>query len=110
MKFLVDQNLPARLVREMDSAHPGSVHVNEVGLSGATDIALWRFAAIHGYDIVSRDEDLAWLAFRRVEDVCVVWVRLGNLALRRLMDEILRQLPAIAAALGSRSCRVVEIR
>jgi predicted nuclease of predicted toxin-antitoxin system len=110
MKLLVDQNLPPKLVPRLEAQFPGSVHVNEAGLGGATDISLWRFAALNGLDIISRDEDLAYLAVRRVEDVCVVWVRLGNLALRRLLDEIVRQLPSIASALGARSCRVIELR
>ena len=37
MKLLVDQNLPARLLPQLQAQFPGSVHVNEVGLGGARD-------------------------------------------------------------------------
>ena len=110
MKILVDQNLPPRLVGSLDALFPGSVHVNAVGLGGARDITLWNFAVLHQFDIMSRDADLPMLAIRRVDDVCVVWVRLGNLALRQLLSAIEASLSEVHRSLGTQSLRVVEIR
>lgn len=110
MKILVDQNLPPRLVGSLDPLFPGSVHVNSVGLGGARDITLWNFAVLHQFDIMSRDADLPMLAIRRVDNVCVVWVRLGNLALRQLLSAIEASLSDVHRSLGTRSLRVVEIR
>ena len=100
MKILVDQNLPPRLVGSLDALFPGSVHVNSVGLGGARDITLWNFAVLHQFDIMSRDVDLPMLAIRRIDDVCVVWVRLGNLALRQLLSAIEASLPLICPKLA----------
>ena len=110
MRILVDQNLPPRLLPRLEAGFPGSVHVNSVGLGGARDIELWRYAVTHSFDIMSRDEDLAMLAVRRAEDVCVFWVRLGNLALRSLLAAIEASLAEVHRALGTRTLRIIEIR
>jgi predicted nuclease of predicted toxin-antitoxin system len=110
MKLLIDQNLPPRLVPLLQGAFPGTVHVNAIGLGGAPDIALWRFAQSERFDIMTRDEDFAALAIRRVGDICVVWVRAGNLALRDLLQRIAFAMPSIHAALRTRSLRIIEIR
>jgi predicted nuclease of predicted toxin-antitoxin system len=110
MKILIDQNLPARLVRSLEPMFPGSTHVNAVGLGGARDIELWNFAVLNQFDIMSRDSDLPMLAVRRVDDVCVVWVRLGNLVLRNLLKAIESSLAEVHQALGTRSLRIIEIR
>lgn len=110
MKLLIDQNLPPRLVPALQGMFPGTVHVNAVGLGGAQDITLWRYATTERFDIMTRDEDLGAIALRRVGDVCVVWVRLGNLALRDLLGRILKTMPEVHAILRTRSLRVVELR
>lgn len=110
MKLLVDQNLPARLLPQLQAQFPGSVHVNEVGLGGARDIEIWNYALRGAFDIMSRDADMALLAVRKVGDVCVVWVRLGNLPLRALLQRIAGQLHEVHEMLKTRSMRVIEIR
>ena len=110
MKLLVDQNLPARLLPQLQARFPGSVHVNEVGLGGARDIEVWNYALRGALDIMSRDADMALLAVRKVGDVCVVWVRLGNLPLRALLQRIAGQLHEVHEMLKTRSMRVIEIR
>jgi hypothetical protein len=42
--------------------------------------------------------------------VCVVWVRLGNLPLRALLQRIAGQLHEVHEMLKTRSMRVIEIR
>jgi predicted nuclease of predicted toxin-antitoxin system len=59
---------------------------------------------------MSRDADMALLAVRKVGDVCVVWVRLGNLPLRALLQRIAGQLHEVHEMLKTRSMRVIEIR
>ena len=57
-----------------------------------------------------RDRRLICDFKRRIDDVCVVWVRLGNLALRQLLSAIEASLSDVHRSLGTRSLRVVEIR
>jgi len=110
MRILVDQNLPPRMLPLLEGRFPGSLHVNEAGLSGAKDIEVWRYALVHGMDIMSRDRDFALLTLRKLDDICVVWIRVGNIAIRDLLHRIAAELPGIATMLGARSARIIEIR
>ena len=44
MKLLLDENLAPRLVRELASLFPGSVHVREADLRQSPDAEIWEFA------------------------------------------------------------------
>ena len=66
MKLLFDQNLSFRLCRDVDDLFPESSHVRLLGLSEATDHALWDYAKRQGFAIVSQDADFAEMA---------VWLR-----------------------------------
>ena len=57
MKLLVDENLSPRLVGMLGDLFPGSVHVHYVGLGGDDDGAVWSYAKMHGFSIVSKDSD-----------------------------------------------------
>jgi hypothetical protein len=45
VKLLFDENLSARLARDLADLHPGSAHVQDAGLTGAADRAVWEHAA-----------------------------------------------------------------
>ena len=57
MKLLFDQKLSHRLVAPLTAEFPGSTHVRDVGLLAAPDSAVWAYAAVHGFAIVSKDAD-----------------------------------------------------
>jgi len=57
MKLLFDQNLSPRLTILLADIYAESVHVREVGLRDADDLAIWQYAKAHGYAIVSKDSD-----------------------------------------------------
>jgi predicted nuclease of predicted toxin-antitoxin system len=40
VKLLFDENLSARLARDLADLHPGSAHVQDAGLTGAADRAV----------------------------------------------------------------------
>ena len=44
MKLLLDHNLSHRLVEMLRREYPDSRHVREVGLSEASDEAVWQYA------------------------------------------------------------------
>ena len=46
MKLLLDENLSYRLVAQLASAFPGSVHVDSVGLHAQADSAIWNSLVI----------------------------------------------------------------
>lgn len=80
MRLLFDENLSARLVRALADLFPGSVHVDAVGLHGASDERIWSYAASDGLVLVTKDEDFHRLSVLRGAPPKVVWIRLGNCA------------------------------
>jgi predicted nuclease of predicted toxin-antitoxin system len=42
MKLLLEENLPRRLVPEIEASFPGSSHVVLLGLEAASDAAIWQ--------------------------------------------------------------------
>jgi predicted nuclease of predicted toxin-antitoxin system len=63
VKLLFDHNLSYRLVRALQREYPDSQHVREVGLSEATDEAVWRHAVEQGFTIVTKDADFHQRSF-----------------------------------------------
>ena len=78
MKFLFDENLSPRLVSELAGHWPDSNHVERVGLRGASDEVIWRYAQAHGFTIISKDDDFRSLALVRGAPPKVVWLQIGN--------------------------------
>jgi predicted nuclease of predicted toxin-antitoxin system len=95
VKLLVDQNLSYKLVGLLCDLFPNSAHVGDVGLRNAGDDEVWKYAATHGYLIVTKDEDFnSRSAVHRLPPK-VIWIQTGNCAtdrvhvlLRRNFDEI----------------------
>jgi predicted nuclease of predicted toxin-antitoxin system len=78
VRLLLDQNLSPRLVPALVDLYPSSAHVREVGLQTADDDAVWRYAAEHGFVIVSKDADFHERSFLLGHPPKVVWIRRGN--------------------------------
>ena len=78
MKLLFDQNLSSTLCRSLSDCFPGSAHVREIGLRDADDALIWRYAAQHGFAIVTKDADFRQRSFLQGHPPKIVWVRLGN--------------------------------
>ena len=74
----------------------------------ADDRALWDWARREDRVVVSKDEDLLFLANRPGDSGRLIWVRLGNCRREALVEGVSRSLPAVVAALGEGQ-RVVEI-
>jgi predicted nuclease of predicted toxin-antitoxin system len=78
MKLLFDQNLSFRLCEQLADLFPASSHVRHLGLEQSDDRTLWRYAAVHGYTIVSLDADFAEMAALLGHPPKVIWLRRGN--------------------------------
>ena len=78
MKLLLDENLSPRLVESLADVYPGSQHVHHVKLGGAEDSAVWDYAKLHGFAIVSKDSDFAERSVLESRPPKVIWIRLGN--------------------------------
>lgn len=78
MKLLFDENLSAKLCRDLADIFPGSSHVRAVGLERADDRTVWEYAGSNGFVLVSLDADFAELASLLGPTPKVIWLRCGN--------------------------------
>jgi len=95
MKLLFDQNLSNRLVGRLSDIYPESIHVREVGLSDADDLAIWQHANAHGYAIVSKDSDFQQRSLLHGAPPKFIWLRVGNCTTKRIEDLLRKYSTAI---------------
>lgn len=96
--LLLDENLSPLLVDQLPPL--GTVaHVRQVGLRGADDAAIWRWAKDNCTAVVTKDSDFLDLATRFGPPPKVVQLRLGNCATADVAAALLAGAPAILAFL-----------
>ena len=84
MKLLFDENLSPKLVQLLADDFPGSVHVHDIGLGGADDKTIWRYAADNGLLIVSKDSDFHGWSTLYGFPPKVSWLWTGNCSTERI--------------------------
>lgn len=97
MKLLLDENLSHKLVPQLREAFPGTSHVDTIGLHGQPDVAIWEYAAQHGFVVVSKDDDFRQLSFLRGPPPKVIWLVVGNAGSATIADLLLKNLDVITA-------------
>lgn len=91
MKFLIDAQLPTKLVGWLTTRGHEARHV--VGLPNGLrmpDAEIWQHAATEGFTIVTKDKDFVDLASVRGAPPVVLLIGLGNVStsdLLRLLDD-----------------------
>ncbi|MFN0112927.1 MAG: DUF5615 family PIN-like protein [Blastocatellia bacterium] len=78
MKLLFDENLSPKLPQLLATQFPGSLHLRDCGLKGATDEEIWEYAGANGFTIVSKDADFYQRSLFYGSPPKFVWLRLGN--------------------------------
>ena len=78
MKLLFDENLPPRLARLFDDLYPGSTHLRECDLRGASDSEVWLYAKEKSFTIVSKDSDFWQRSLLLGSPPKIIWLRIGN--------------------------------
>ena len=78
MKLLFDENLSPRLAESLADLYPGSRHLIQCGLEGASDEEVWNFARENGFAIISKDSDFSQRSAVRRSPPKVIWLRIGN--------------------------------
>ena len=90
MRLFYDQNLSPRLKLRLVDLYPDSIHVSDVDLATADDLAVWEYARNNGLVIVSKDSDFRQLSFTFGHPPKVVWIRRGNCSTSEL-ELVLRE-------------------
>jgi predicted nuclease of predicted toxin-antitoxin system len=78
VRLLLDENLSERLISALADLFPDVLHVRGAGLGGASDVAVWEFAAHDSRLLVTKDEDFLALSILRGTPPKVVWLNIGN--------------------------------
>ncbi len=102
MKFLLDQGLPRSTAALMRGRGRDALHVAEVGLSTATDLAILNRARSEDRAIITLDADFhALLMVNRASSPSVIRLRLEGLKADEVADLVDTVLAATAAELGT---------
>jgi len=78
VKLLLDENLSRRLIPRIADLFSGCVHVASEGLLQAPDVAVWEYAKLNGFCIVTADGDFYELATALGPPPKVIWLRNCN--------------------------------
>jgi len=89
VKLLLDENLSPRLAAALCDIYPGSLHLRDCGLRGASDDQVWQYALENDFMIVSKDSDFAQRSLLLGGLPKVIWLRIGNCT-RARVDFVLR--------------------
>jgi Uncharacterized protein conserved in bacteria len=95
VKLLFDQNLSPRLPRLLVDIYAGSLHVREVGLRDADDNAIWEYAKVNGFAIVSKDSDFQQRSLLYGSPPKFIWLRVGNCPVKTVEDLLRKHSVAI---------------
>ena len=109
MKLLFDENLSHRLAKVLADIYPGSGHLRDCGLRGASDDRVWQYARENGFLIVSKDSDFSERSSLLGSPPKVVWLRVGNCTTVRA-EFVLRNALARLEAFenGDEDCLVIR--
>jgi predicted nuclease of predicted toxin-antitoxin system len=108
VRFLVDDQLPPALARLLAESGHQAEHLVDVGLKGAADREVWRYAAMAGAVIVTKDEDFVVLRTLEPGGPAVVWLRMGNTRRHMLLMRFAAALPKVISKLEQGE-RLVEL-
>jgi predicted nuclease of predicted toxin-antitoxin system len=108
--LLFDENLSPRLVSAMVGSFPGSIHIRDVGLKGATDLEIWSFAQQRGYTIVTKDDDFRGLSLLRGAPPKVLWLVVGNTSTQNISRILLTRRDVIVAFIKEPNTSLLTLR
>lgn len=99
MLFLIDAQLPPSLAEALRQAGCQAVHVVDLGLLAATDQQIWDEAISRSAVLVTKDRDFPIRRAASNDGPSILWVRVGNISNRKLIELALQALPAIVDAI-----------
>ncbi|MBX7227050.1 MAG: DUF5615 family PIN-like protein [Chitinophagales bacterium] len=86
MKLLFDQNISFRIIKQIEHIFPEATQVRLLGLENAEDFEIWKYAKLYEYTIVTYDADFYDLSLIRGVPPKIIWLRLGNMATKNLVN------------------------
>jgi predicted nuclease of predicted toxin-antitoxin system len=86
VKLLFDENLSPSLPGLLRDEYPGSAHVRDLDLHGASDRMIWEHARDDVFAIVSKDDDFRQRSLLEGAPPRVVWLQVGNAGTAPIAD------------------------
>jgi predicted nuclease of predicted toxin-antitoxin system len=108
MLFL-DENISYRIVKELSTFFPGTLHITTLLPSGALDWMVWTTAQNKGLTIVSFDADYKDLLNIKGYPPKVIWLRFGNCSNQVLINTLKFYHDKIMAFIANEGLGVLEI-
>ena len=109
MKLLFDENVSYRIVKKILEVYPLSEHVSNVTPSLREDIAIFDYARMKGFIIVTFDED-----FREIQSLAgfppkIIWLRMGNTSTLNVFSKLVSNQSEIAELSENKETGILEI-
>ncbi len=96
MRFKLDENLPAELVRDLEQLGHDAATVIQEGLTGAEDLTVVAAASAEGRTLLTLDKGIADIRDYRFEDLSgVVLFRPDALGRKEVLAFLRRHIPGI---------------
>lgn len=109
MKLLLDQNLSHRLVPSLQEAFPASSQVRLLDMDGAMDKAIWDYAQVHDFSIVTLDADFHEYSLLWSGPPLIVWLKCGNQPKKIVLEKLLVNKDVIRHAAQDENIWCIEI-
>ena len=106
--FLIDAQLPPALARRLTALGHIAEHVDDVGLTSASDRRIWDYALEHAAIIVTNNEDFPLRKGLEPSGPVVVWLRIGSTRKQVLLEWFETLLPNMTASL-EKGEQVIEL-
>jgi predicted nuclease of predicted toxin-antitoxin system len=108
MKLLFDANLSFKLCQRLSDLFPDSTQVRLIGLERSDDRAIWDYAKVSGFVLVTLDADFFDMAGLLGPPPKVVRLRCGNQATAAI-ETLLRDHAGLIADFGRDDSACLEI-
>ncbi|MCP9926331.1 DUF5615 family PIN-like protein [Cyanobium sp. CH-040] len=109
-RLLFDENLSPRLAAALSDAFPGSAHVRDLGLKGASDQKIWVLAGKTGFTVVTKDDDFKGLSLLHGSPPKVVWLLVGNTSTAKILQCLLRDCSTIESFIAEPTTSLLILR
>ena len=109
-RLLFDENLSPKLAVEMEPMFPGSSHVRDLQLKGATDQKIWCYAGDHGFTILAKDDDFRGLSLLKGAPPKVIWLVIGITSTAEILQILTENSQAIEAFIAEPTTSLLTLR
>ncbi len=101
MKFLFDQNISFRILKQLSGLYSNASHVKFEQLNNALDKDIWEYAKQNNYTIITQDSDFNDLNLLYGFPPKIIWIRTGNLKTSDIVQILVEYQQEIQAFLGN---------